>query len=126
MRHRWVIQLCGGLMAAVTVVIFFQSDLDSITGWSLYMSCMIATLLVGQRLQRDNKRLLTIMWALADEMGYTATDLKRLSGKYGEVDWALTRPERIDFFPGVRVIKSVTRKMQIEQTQREIEARHLA
>ena len=126
MRHRWVIQLCGGLMAAVTVVIFFQSDLDSITGWSLYMICMIATLLVGQRLQRDNKRLLTIMWALADEMGYTAADLKRLSGKYGEVDWALTRPERMDFFPGVRVIKSVTHKMQIEQTQREIEARHLA
>jgi hypothetical protein len=112
-------------MAAVTVVIFFRSDQDSITGWGLYMICMIATLLVGQRLQRDNKRLLTIMWALADEMGYTAADLKRLSGKYGEVDWALTRPERMDFFPGVRVIKSVTGKMQIEQTQREIEARHL-
>lgn len=125
MRHRWMIQACGGLMAAVTVVIFFESDQDSITGWGLYLIGMTATLLVGQRLQRDNKRLLTIMWTLADEMGYTAADLKHLSGKYGEVDWALTRPERIDFFPGVRVIKSVTHKMQIEQAQREIETRHL-
>ena len=126
MRHRWVIQLCMGLMVVVTAVIFFLSDLDSITGWGLYVICMIATLFVGQRLQRDNKRLLTIMWTLADEMGYTAADLKRLSGKYGEVDWALTRPERMDFFPSVRVIKAVTHKMKIEQTQREIEAQHLA
>ncbi|WP_125707956.1 hypothetical protein [Lacticaseibacillus porcinae] len=124
MRHRWVIQLCGGLMVAVTVVIFFSLDIDSIVGWSLYMICMIATLLVGQRLQRDNKRELTIMWTLADEIGYTAADLKRLSGKYGEVDWALTRPEHMDFFPGIKVIKTVTRKMQIEQGERALETSH--
>lgn len=126
MRHRWVIQLCMVLMVAGTVVFFSQSVSLSYVGIGIYLICLIPALIFGQHLQRDNKRLLTIMWALADEMGYTAADLKRLSGKYGEVDWALTRPERIDFFPGVRVIKAVTHKMKIEQAQREIEARHLA
>lgn len=126
MRHRWVIQLCMGLMVALTIVLFSQSTSLSLVGIVIYLICLIPALIFGQRLQTDNKRLLTIMWTLADEMGYTAADLKRLSGKYGEVDWALTRPERMDFFPGVRVIKAVTHKMQIEQAQHEIEARHLA
>lgn len=117
MRHRWVIQLCMGLMVVVTVVIFSQSTSLSIVGIGVYLICLIPALIFGQRLQRDNKRLSTIMWALADEMGYTAADLKRLSGKYGEVDWALTRPERMDFFPGVRVIKAVTHKMKIKTTR---------
>jgi hypothetical protein len=115
-----------GLMAAATVVYFSQSFSLSLMGVGVYLICLIPALFYGQRLQRDNKRLLTIMWTLADEMGYTTADLKRLSGKYGEVDWALTRPERLDFSPGAGVIKAVTCKMQIEQTQREIEALRLA
>lgn len=126
MRHRWAIQMCMGLMAAATVVYFSQSFSLSLMGVGVYLICLIPALFYGQRLQRDNKRLLTIMWTLADEMGYTTADLKRLSGKYGEVDWALTRPERLDFSPGAGVIKAVTCKMQIEQTQREIEALRLA
>lgn len=43
---------------------------------------------------------MTIMWQLADALGYGAADLKHLAGKYGELDWAATRPERMDFFPG--------------------------
>lgn len=97
MRHRWAIQMCMGLMAAATVVYFSQSFSLSLMGVGVYLICLIPALFYGQRLQRDNKRLLTIMWTLADEMGYTTADLKRLSGKYGEVDWALTRPERLDF-----------------------------
>lgn len=115
-----------GLMVAVSVVFFSQSFSLSLVDIDIYLICLISAWIFGQRLQRDNKRLLTIMWTLADEMGYTAADLKRFSGKYGEVDLTLTRPERMAFFPGARVIQAVTCKMQIEQTQREVEARHLA
>ena len=126
MRHRWVLQAVCWTMYVLAFLAMTFSNFSSIWGWGLYVLCITAGLILGQRVQRDNLRLLTMMWTLADELGYTAADLKRLAGKYGELDWAATRPERMTFLPGAKLIKAVTHKLQCEQMQRELQAKNQA
>lgn len=115
MRHRWVVQTFYGVLLLSAFWMINHDSSHPILAWGLYFAFLLGSAIWGQRIQRDNRRMLTIMWGLADELGYTAADLKRLSGKYGELDWAATRPERITFFPGVKVITQVTHAMQREQ-----------
>ncbi|WP_407891019.1 hypothetical protein [Lacticaseibacillus sp. N501-2] len=100
-----------------------RSNYHSVVGWGAYGIFLILSMIWSQRVKRDNRRFVTIMWQLADALGYGAADLKRLAGKYGELAWAATRLERLDFFPGVKLIKSVTHQMKCEQQLREVEAK---
>ncbi len=74
-----------------------------------------------RRLQRFNQRQATVIWALADQLGFTARDLKRLAGKYGELDWQNTHPENMQFYPSQKVMVSVIRQLKQERNLREME-----
>lgn len=58
---------------------------------------------------RQAKREAVMMWALADELGLGAAQLKALSGTeaYGVYDWEASRPERHSFYPSLAVIRHV-------------------
>ncbi|WP_390410485.1 hypothetical protein [Lacticaseibacillus jixiensis] len=114
MRHRWVIIICYVVLMLIGLGLLYLGDAHFPVFWVIYDVFGLSAVISGQRVQRNNRRLLAKMWALADELGYTAADLKRLSGKYGELDWAATRPERLTFFPGVKLIKQLTCQMQDE------------
>lgn len=68
-------------------------DIPIVIGVFILVSAIVMPfVLVSAR--RKAKRELVETWRLADQLGYTGADLKRLSGRsdFGAIDWSLTRP----------------------------------
>lgn len=68
--------------------------------------------------QVTNKHRMQALWALADDLGYGPGRLKRLAGRYTLLDWAASRPERLQFCPRAHVWARVMRLLQAEQQRR--------
>ena len=66
----------------------------------------------------ESKRVDAVLWVLAGQLGGGAADLERLAGKFGTLDWEATRPERMAFFPGTRLVTQLIRQLQAEQARR--------
>ncbi|WP_390404349.1 hypothetical protein [Lacticaseibacillus jixiensis] len=82
-RHR-----LDSLIVGLTAI-----DIPVVSGAVVLVSAIALPIIIVTK-RRQIKRELNAMWQLADELGYTAADLKQLSGQkdYGTIDWALTRP----------------------------------
>lgn len=50
------------------------------------------------------KKRLNQMWDLADQLGYGPEQLKMFEPKYGTIDWQLSRPEKLEFYPSDRAV----------------------
>ncbi|MFD1485681.1 hypothetical protein ACFQ5J_10610 [Lacticaseibacillus baoqingensis] len=78
------------LIVALTTV-----DIPVVSGVIVLAGAIVLPIMAVMK-HRQAKRLLITVWQLADHLGFSAADLKRLSGSfdYGVIDWALTRPGR--------------------------------
>lgn len=60
-----------------------------------------------KRLRVDQQKLATIIWALADQLGYSAQDLQLISGHYTASDWQNTKPTQMRFYPSILVMRQL-------------------
>lgn len=93
-------------------------DIPIVSGaFALITVIALPVILITKR--RQAKRELNVMWQLADRLGYTADDLKKLSGQsnFGSIDWELTRPGKSQtIVPSLEAIQIVlTRLKAIDQ-----------
>ena len=67
--------------------------------------------IVGGYNTRQTNKLLDQMWAKADALGLSATDLSRATKYQGSIDLALTRPENRRYFISKRDIKRINQML---------------
>ena len=124
MKYRYVYYLSGVVMGGVMLWAMFKPGTASWVAFLCWVPFQIGEFWYGRRLHRFNQKQATIMWSLADQLGFTARDLKRLAGKYGELDWQATRPENMQLYPSQKVMVSLIRKLKQERNLREMAMRH--
>lgn len=120
MKYRYVYYLSGVIMGGIMLWAIFKPGTASWVALACWLPFQIGEFWYGRRLRRFNQKQATVMWSLADQLGLTARDLKRLAGKYGELDWQNTHPENMQFYPSQKVMTSVIRQLKQERNLREM------
>ena len=86
------------------------------------LALTLGGLLAGNKMLQSQVRLrMTKLWALADQLGYGAVDLKQFAQAYTVLAWAASRPEVLGFYPSRRVWQRVMRRLTQEQACRAVE-----
>lgn len=91
---------------------------DRVAGMVAYGLWLAAVLVIGHYTSQLRIAQLRRLWGLADELGYDEAELSRRAPQYGRIDWALSRPEKLQFFPRDRVVARLADELTLEYAQR--------
>ncbi|MFD1485732.1 hypothetical protein ACFQ5J_10865 [Lacticaseibacillus baoqingensis] len=113
----WV-QVGSGLIGLVLFVatLMFPAGLWGFFGYLVWVG-MVQAFSYSQL--AANRRRLTLLWQLADTLGYGPKDIQQLAGRYGSLDWAATRPENLQFVPRQSVQLAVISQLQAKLAAQE-------
>ncbi|WP_225047939.1 hypothetical protein [Lacticaseibacillus kribbianus] len=76
-----------------------------------YLLWGVVLWLVSSRVTAARRRDLARLWQLADALGVDASDLSRRTS-YGAIDWQLTRPDNLQFYPADATVARLTRELE--------------
>ncbi|WP_461226060.1 hypothetical protein [Lacticaseibacillus suihuaensis] len=117
------------LVVLETIVLIFGGGLlrlvfEPFMNWRLALALAyglwaVLLWLVSSRVAANRRQALTKLWQLADRLGYSAADLSRRTPRYGAVDWQLSRPENLQFYPADATVARLTRELTAALAQRE-------
>lgn len=125
MKYRYGV---GALGIGLAGVILWAISKPSVASWVVCAALVVLALVewrYGQKRQRDWQKQATIMWTYAEQLGYTAKDLQRLAGRYGEADWQNTRPENMQFYPSQPVMAAVIHQLKLACNAQEMVQKHV-
>ena len=77
-----------------------------------YVVWIAVGVLWGRYINNKRNAALDHMWALADQLGFTAATLKRMQSRYGLLDIELTRPEKRQFMLNANVTANLSTRME--------------
>lgn len=119
MKTEWVNRLgvAIGLIGAILIYVFIVDALHWY-GWLAEIGWLILLQVFFNQRIRHKKRLLTKMWALADQLGYDDAKIAQLTPQYGAIDWQLAHLDHLQFQPSDVVIAQVS-----DQLAQQLEAR---
>ncbi|KRL47190.1 hypothetical protein [Lacticaseibacillus manihotivorans] len=119
MKTEWVNRfgVAIGIIVAILIYVFIVDSLHWY-GWLVEIGWLILLQLFFDQRIRHKKRLLTKMWALAEQLGYGDAEIAELTPKYGRIDWQLAHTDNFQFQPSDVVIAQVT-----DQLEKDLEAR---
>ncbi|MFD1393251.1 hypothetical protein ACFQ3L_06660 [Lacticaseibacillus jixianensis] len=110
----YIVELTLALLSlmAISVLInhFFGSGYFSVS----YITSLIVVVNASSHSNRQRAKHLTQMLALADQLGYGPADLKQLEPRYGVIDWQLSHPEKMQFYPSDTLVKKLTKQFETE------------
>lgn len=103
-----------GILHALIALVFT----DRVAGLLAYALWLVAVVVVGHYTNQLRVAQLRRLWGLADELGYDEAELSRRAPQYGRIDWALSRPDKLQFFPSDRVVARLADELTLEYAQR--------
>lgn len=103
------------LMAIMAVVDHFFDDSNFNVAYIIWLIFVVT---ISGYNDRQRAKHLTQMWVLADQLGYGPAELKQREPRYGVIDWQLSRPERIQFYPSDTAVKKLTKQFETELSLR--------
>ncbi|WP_390406431.1 hypothetical protein [Lacticaseibacillus jixiensis] len=103
-----------GVLKALLTLVFT----DRVAGLVAYILWILAVGLIGHYTNAMRVAQLRRLWGLADQLGYGPAELKQRAPQYGTIDWALSRPEQLQFYPSDRIVARLCDEFTLEVAER--------
>lgn len=104
-------------MAVLKAVLSLAFD-DRLAGLMAYGLWIVAMAVIGHYTNALRVAQLRRLWGLAEQLDLGPADLAKRTSKYGAIDWALSRPENLQFYPSDRVVARLCDELTLEVAQR--------
>lgn len=110
-----VISLISGIVAIKLLTAPFLNL--KLTSWIFYVIWIIGLSLINRHVTNVRINHLKRLWYLADKLAYSAETLKKMANnKYGILDWKLSRPENLQFFPNDKLVTNLIHELTLQLT----------